>query len=116
MLLRSSKPLPRARQTLALLQQKNVPFVLLTNGGGKSERDRVDELSRRLELELDPHMFVQSHTPFAQLVNGNQRHPVALGDKTVLVVGGDGERCRRVAEECVVHTPELLIRLSRDLY
>jgi len=35
-------------------------------------------------------MFVQSHTPFAGLDE--------YKDKTVLVVGGDGDKCREVAE------------------
>ncbi|KAI9769351.1 MAG: Haloacid dehalogenase-like hydrolase domain-containing 5 [Geoglossum simile] len=93
-LLRSSKALPRARKSLAHLQEHNVPFILLTNGGGKLESERVDELSRVLGVPLDVGMFVQSHTPFGGMVKGVS----GLGDKCVLVVGGDGEKCRRVAE------------------
>lgn len=41
-------------------------------------------------------MFVQSHTPFAELANdlGEEN----LKDKCILVVGGEGDKCRRVAE------------------
>lgn len=39
-------------------------------------------------------MFVQSHTPFAELVHGEK----SLRDKCILVLGGDGGRCRDVAE------------------
>ncbi|KAI9778614.1 MAG: Haloacid dehalogenase-like hydrolase domain-containing 5 [Geoglossum umbratile] len=42
-------------------------------------------------------MFVQSHTPFERMVNG-VNGAKGLRDKCVLVVGGDGERCREVAE------------------
>ncbi|KAL9603546.1 MAG: hypothetical protein Q9219_001048 [cf. Caloplaca sp. 3 TL-2023] len=47
-------------------------------------------------------MFIQSHTPFADLVDstGPREDPqTPLKDKTVLVTGGDGERCRKVAED-----------------
>jgi ribonucleotide monophosphatase NagD (HAD superfamily) len=47
-------------------------------------------LSKKLEVPLDTSMFVQSHTPFADLDE--------YKDKTVLVVGGDGDKCRQVAE------------------
>jgi hypothetical protein len=46
-------------------------------------------------------MFVQSHTPFERMVNG-VNGAKGLRDKCVLVVGGDGERCREVAERCVL--------------
>ncbi|KAL8917360.1 MAG: hypothetical protein Q9208_007977 [Pyrenodesmia sp. 3 TL-2023] len=39
-------------------------------------------------------MFIQSHTPFADLANSTTK---PLADKTILVTGGDGERCRQVA-------------------
>jgi len=38
-------------------------------------------------------MFIQSHTPFADLHE--------YKDKTVLVVGGDEDKCRVVAERYV---------------
>jgi ribonucleotide monophosphatase NagD (HAD superfamily) len=62
----------------------------LTNGGGKSEQDRVDELQDKLDVPLDTSMFVQSHTPFAALDQ--------YKDKTILVVGGEEDKCRHVAE------------------
>ncbi|KAI4100579.1 MAG: hypothetical protein LQ339_005435 [Xanthoria mediterranea] len=100
-LLRSSNPLPHARQALTLLQRLRIPFILLTNGGGKHERDRVAELSRLLSIQISPSMFVQSHTPFADLIDQTDQHDntkTPLKDKTVLVCGGDGDDCRQVAE------------------
>lgn len=88
-LVRSATPLPKAGETLAFLQENRIPFILLTNGGGKSEEERVADLSDKLRVPLDTGMFVQSHTPFAELD--------ALHDKTVLVVGGDGAKCADVA-------------------
>lgn len=41
-------------------------------------------------------MFVQSHTPFAELADGHGGEN--LKNKCVLVVGGEGDKCRIVAE------------------
>lgn len=97
-LLRSSSPLPRAHQALSYLQSKTIPFILLTNGGGKPEAERVQELSERLEIPLSTDMFVQSHTPFQELVEGDEDDE-GYRDKCVLVTGGDEDKCRKVAEE-----------------
>jgi len=88
-LLRSSTPIPAAREALSFLQQQRIPFILLTNGGGKSEEERVAEVSDKLQIPMDKSMFVQSHTPFAEMTD--------LHDKTILVAGGDGDKCATVA-------------------
>lgn len=97
-LLRSSKPLPGASKTLSYLQSHRIPFILLTNGGGKTEDQRVADLTEHLGVPLNTDMFVQSHTPFAQLVHGYGGAP-ALRDRCVLVLGGEGNQCRNVAEK-----------------
>lgn len=56
----------------------------------------MDQLSQLLDVSLDTSMFVQSHTPFAELANGTGK--VNLKDKCILVVGGAADRCRRIAE------------------
>jgi HAD superfamily hydrolase (TIGR01456 family) len=89
-LIRSSDALPRAHKTLSYLESQRIPFILLTNGGGKHESERVAELSSKLGVAIDTSMFVQSHTPFADM---NQ-----YKDKNVLVVGGEADKCRAVAE------------------
>lgn len=98
-LLRSAKPLPRAPQALKYLQRHQIPFILLTNGGGKGEQERVDELSQRLDVPLDTKMFIQSHTPFAEFVHNAGPEQQSLKDKCVLVLGGDRDKCRQVAEK-----------------
>ncbi|MCJ1381442.1 hypothetical protein MMC17_004552 [Xylographa soralifera] len=97
-LLRSSKPLAGAKRALQYLQSHRIPFLLLTNGGGKPEAERVAELTERLGIPLNTGLFVQSHTPFAALVHGSE-HQKPLRDACVLVTGGHGDRCRRVAEK-----------------
>lgn len=52
------------------------------------------DLSSKLSVSLDTSMFVQSHTPFAELIHGEN----SLRDKCIMVVGGEGGRCRDVAE------------------
>lgn len=90
-------PLAHARRSLQYLQSKGIPFILLTNGGGKDESTRVENLSRQLHVSLDTSIFVQSHTPFATLVEGNGQQE-GLKDKCVLVLGGQGNKCREVAQ------------------
>lgn len=99
-LLRSAKPIPGAREALEYLQRYRIPFILLTNGGGKHERTRVADISKSLRLQLHESNFIQSHTPFAELVHGSDDQ-AALQDKCILVMGGEGDRCREVAESYV---------------
>jgi HAD superfamily hydrolase (TIGR01456 family) len=96
-LLRSSKNLPGATKALQFLHKHNIPFILLTNGGGKHETDRVVELTKKFGVPLTVENFVQSHTPFQELVHGTETHD-SLSDKTVLVTGGNPEVCRTIAE------------------
>ncbi|KAI9800355.1 MAG: hypothetical protein M1825_004125 [Sarcosagium campestre] len=100
-LLRSAKPVPSAREALQILQRERIPFILLTNGGGKRESERVAELSERLGVPLSVGMFVQSHTPFAELAAAmlpSARQHKSLRDKCILVLGGEGDKCRLAAE------------------
>lgn len=94
-LLRSSKPIPGAADTLAMLKDQGIPFILLTNGGGKHETERVADISEKLQVPLDASVIIQSHSPFAELAG-------SLENKRVLVAGGDGDSCRQVAERYVL--------------
>ncbi|KAL4923666.1 putative aspartyl-tRNA synthetase Dps1 [Aspergillus undulatus] len=96
-LLRSSTPIPGAAESLALLKKEGIPFILLTNGGGKHETERVAEISEKLQVPLDADVIIQSHSPFAEMVKGTETQ-TALENKRVLVIGGDGGGCRAVAE------------------
>ncbi|CAK7233305.1 hypothetical protein SCUCBS95973_008550 [Sporothrix curviconia] len=131
-LLHVSEPIPGAAAALQHLHRLNIPFILLTNGGGRYEADRVADLQRRLGLDLegssDTHdtdcagplpvlstaNFVQSHTPFRELLDnaaGLDAEAAAAGDKesggsigglrdqTILVTGSDAARIRIIAEQ-----------------
>jgi Haloacid dehalogenase-like hydrolase len=47
-LLLGSNPIPAGVRALKRLEEKKIPYILLTNGGGKWEPDRVAELCRLL--------------------------------------------------------------------
>ncbi|KAI5293983.1 hypothetical protein KEM52_004911 [Ascosphaera acerosa] len=126
-LLRSSRPLPGAANALSLLARERVPFLLLTNGGGQTESERIDKLNDVLGTSLDVGRIVQSHTPFQELVRGrgfgqdgqHGRHIDPLEKKTVLVVGGAGDKCRHVAHEYgfkSVVTPGDIYRQHPDIW
>lgn len=110
-----SKPIPGASETLKFLNEHNIPFILLTNGGGKHETDRVRDLGYKLGVPLTTDNFVQSHTPFQELVDG----PDGLRDKTILVTGADAEMCRAIAERYgfrSVVTPADILAAEPEIY
>ncbi|KAK2746459.1 hypothetical protein FQN57_003085 [Myotisia sp. PD_48] len=93
-LVRGGKAIPAAVEALKVLNGENeygvkVPYIFVTNGGGKTEEERCLDLSRQLEFEVSPGQFICGHTPMREM---------AEKYKTVLVVGGEGEKCRLVAE------------------
>ena len=65
------------------------PYIFLTNGGGKTEAERCIDLSQQLDIEVSPSQFICGHTPMQEMVEKYN---------TVLVIGGEGEKCRQVAE------------------
>ena len=91
-LLHVARPIPGATEVLKFLNEYNIPFILLTNGGGKHETERVQDLAEKLGVPLSTDNFIQSHTPFQELLEG----PDSLRDKTVLVTGSDYEKCRAI--------------------
>lgn len=112
-MLHKADPIPGAPETLKYLQKHKIPFILLTNGGGKSEADRVAELSAKLGVELDTSNFIQSHTPYQLLATEaptdvplsllpdylkKEVGVQSLRDSTVLVLGSDASQARRIAK------------------
>jgi HAD superfamily hydrolase (TIGR01456 family) len=91
-LLKSSQPIPGAIDALTMLKKHDIPFILLTNGGGITEAERVARLSEYLKTDIHASQFVQSHTPF-------KLHAAQQKFKNVLVCGGVNDACRHVALE-----------------
>lgn len=88
-MIRGKKPVPGSKQALELLNQHQIPWICLTNGGGHSEHAKAAEVSSILGIHLHPSQIVQAHTPFKALANKYKR---------VLIVGGEEDNCRHVAE------------------
>ncbi|KYK58032.1 phosphatidyl synthase [Drechmeria coniospora] len=93
-LVRGGKAIPEAIQAMRVLNGENefgvhVPHIFLTNGGGKTEEERCVDLSGQLLQDIRPGQFICGHTPMREM---SEKY------KTVLVVGGEGEKCRLVAE------------------
>ncbi|KAK3291488.1 HAD-like domain-containing protein [Chaetomium fimeti] len=93
-LIRGGRPIPEAVEAMKVLNGENewgvkVPYIFLTNGGGKFETERCHDLSEQLEIDVRPGQFICGHTPMREFAD-------RYG--TVLVVGGEGEKCRDVAE------------------
>ena len=51
-LMLGSNPIPAGARALRRLQENKIPYILLTNGGGKWEPDRVAELRDRLGVNV----------------------------------------------------------------
>ncbi|KAJ5132432.1 hypothetical protein N7448_006590 [Penicillium atrosanguineum] len=110
---KGGEPIPEALEAMKYINGENpygikVPYIFLTNGGGKTEEERCRDLSRQLEYEVDPGQFICGHTPMREM---------AEQYGTVLVVGGEGEKCRIVAEGYGfkdVVTPGDIIKTQQD--
>ncbi|KAK3323196.1 HAD-like domain-containing protein [Cercophora scortea] len=94
-LVHGDRLIPEGRRVLDILNGDNelgirIPHIFLTNGSGKPEVARCEQLSKILHNPVSTDQFIQSHTPMRAL---------AEYYNTVLVVGGEKYRCRDVAEE-----------------
>jgi ribonucleotide monophosphatase NagD (HAD superfamily) len=54
--------IPAGAKALQLLEKRKIPYILLTNGGGKWEPDRVAELSDRLGVNVFSQLQVEALT------------------------------------------------------
>ncbi|KAJ5643805.1 uncharacterized protein N7484_006312 [Penicillium longicatenatum] len=112
-LLRGGNPIPEAIDAMKYINGENpygikVPYIFLTNGGGKTEQERCEDLTRQLGIEVSPGQFICGHTPMREM---------AARYNTVLVVGGEGEKCRIVAKAYGfkdVITPGDIIKTRQD--
>ncbi|KAI0780322.1 HAD hydrolase [Fomes fomentarius] len=93
-LLRGPHTIPATRRALDILNgdnpmRLNIPFILLTNGGGVGEEARRHKLSSQLGIYSN--QIVQAHTILKSVAH-------KYADKPVLVLGGRGDVVRKVAE------------------
>jgi HAD superfamily hydrolase (TIGR01456 family) len=88
-ILRGSKPLPQAVDSLNRLHDHKIPFILLTNGGGEMEYKKADFLSNVLGIEISPDQVILSHTPLKPIIKqyGEEKKQILiLGCKDVMTV------------------------------
>ena len=88
---KSGQLCPGAKDAMSYLHKNNIPFIFLTNGGGKTEAVRAKDMSEKLGIPILAEQFIQAHTPFKKFAPEYE-------DKVVLVMGGVGDECRHVAE------------------
>lgn len=82
--------LPQALKALRILHGGNryrakIPYVLVTNGGGVSEQERAERLTKELQHEIGPEQVLQAHTVLQSLTK-------LYGNDPVLVIGGPSSR------------------------
>lgn len=90
-LLRGKEPVNTAKCALELLQSKNIPYIMLTNGGGHTEKAHAELLSKRLGVAVDEDHFIQSHTPFKSFIKAHK-------DQWVLCLGGEKTNIKELAQ------------------
>jgi len=93
-LVHGDRLIPEGKRALEILNGDNelgikIPHIFLTNGSGKPEAARCEQLSRILGNPVSTEQFIQSHTPMSALAEYYD---------TVLVVGGENYQCREVAK------------------
>ncbi|CAI5743952.1 unnamed protein product [Peronospora destructor] len=90
-LLRGKASLPGARDVLLELQATNIPFAIMTNGGGYTEDKKARQMEQILGngVSIPTELMCMSHTPMRELA---AKH----GDELVLAVGKDCAELRNV--------------------
>ncbi len=93
-LVHGDRLIPEGKRVLEILNGDNelgikIPHIFLTNGSGKIEAERCDQLSQILQSPISTEQFIQSHTPMSALREYYE---------TVLIVGGEKYKCRDVAK------------------
>lgn len=93
-LVHGDRLIPEGKRVLEILNGDNelgikIPHIFLTNGSGKIESERCEQLSQILGSPISTEQFIQSHTPMSALREYYE---------TVLIVGGEKYKCREVAK------------------
>jgi len=79
-LVKGKNVLPETLKALKLLYTLHIPFMFLTNGGGKTEKKKAEELSRRFQVPIHEEQVVLGHSPMKNI-------PEDIKEKVVLVIG-----------------------------
>ncbi len=79
-LYRGNQVMEDAVAAVNTLKARNIPTIFLTNGGGQTEEERADFLSKRLgKVEIDAKQMFLAHTPMRYLDELKEKNVVVLG-------------------------------------
>ena len=109
-LLRGGQTIPPAHHALNSLQQAEIPFIFLTNGGGVKEEQKAHDLNYKFNNKFTKDQFILAHTPFKQ-------YSSLHGNKRVLVIGKSA--CLDVARSYGfnnVTNPSTLLHEDSDIF
>lgn len=108
--IRAANRLENGPEVIRLLQKRRIPYIFLTNGGTKTEEDHAAKLGQFLGVDIEGKNFIQSHTPWLELVpRFKDKYILAVGKSSLFpatvsrrvsltsMTGGDGNDCRDVA-------------------
>lgn len=76
---RSKRIIPGSDSAIKVLQKLRIPFVFMTNGGGKTEAAKAHELSCLLQCDIAPDQVIMSHTPMKLLAPLYKHSTVLIG-------------------------------------
>jgi len=82
-LVRGRNVIPTAKEAIHRLEDNNVPYIYLTNGGCETEEQKAEKLKERLGVEVDPDQVVLSHSPLRILDILHHKHVMVSGQGPV---------------------------------
>lgn len=80
-LIRGGDLIPSAPAVFKFLNEKKIPYVFLTNGGGSIEKEKADAIGKMLGIHIPANKMILSHTPMKQLVPKYENELVLLMGK-----------------------------------
>ncbi|ORX79010.1 HAD-superfamily hydrolase [Anaeromyces robustus] len=97
-LVKGKNVLPETFKTLKILDTLHIPYIFLTNGGGKTEKKKAQELSKRFHVPIREEQIVLGHSPMRNV-------PDEIKKKITLIIGPD--TCKEVAKSYGFEKPVL---------
>jgi HAD superfamily hydrolase (TIGR01456 family) len=76
---------PQSKYALTALEERGIPWIFLTNGGGVTEEEKASALSLKLSHPIDHRRLQQAHTPLRTLVPHYR-------DRLILAFGSAGAK------------------------
>ncbi len=81
--------IPKAKESIKLIKDKNIPLILITNSGGDLESNRADILTNILDLKHENEKYKINHNQLLLCHSPMKNISKKYKDKIVLVTGVD---------------------------